>query len=254
MKGLVFLVTGGASGLGRATVERMVSQGSKAIICDVNKDLGNELQSKLGKENAIFMKTDVTSEDDVKAAVKAAIDNFGHLDVAVGCAGIAVATKTYDSKRDRAHSLNDFEKVIKVNTSGMFNVLRLSAQAMAKNEPDADKARGCMIMTASIAAFDGQSGQVAYGASKGAIVAMTLPISRDLAADGIRCMTICPGVMDTPMLSMLGDKIKQALARNVPFPSRLGRPEEYAVLVESIVRSNMLNGSVIRFDGALRMQ
>lgn len=254
VKDLVCLVTGGASGLGRATVERLVSQGAKAVICDMNKDWGNELATKLGKSKAVYVKTDVSNEADVQSAIKAAIENFGQLDVAVNCAGIGVATKIYASPKDRVHSLGDFEKVIKVNLTGTFNVLRLAAQAMAKNKPDADNARGVMLMTASVAAFDGQSGQVAYAASKGGIVAMTLPIARDLASEGIRVMTIAPGVMDTPMLGQLPEKIKQALAKTVPFPSRLGRPEEFGVLVESIIKSNLLNGSFVRLDGALRMQ
>jgi len=173
--------------------------------------------------------------------------------VAVNCAGIGVAIKTYNAPKDRPHGLAEFEKVLRVNAAGTFNVMRLAAQQISKNKPDAEGVRGVLLMTASVAAYEGQIGQVAYAASKGAIVSMTLPIARDLASDGIRVMTIAPGLFDTPLLAGLPEKVRAHLVKSVPFPNRLGRPSEYAQLVESIIENQMLNGSVIRLDGAIRM-
>lgn len=253
LKGLVGLVTGGASGLGRATAERFVREGAKVIICDLPKSEGSDVASKLGG-NAFFVPTDVTSEPDVKTALQTAKEKFGHLDVAVNCAGIGIAAVTYNANKDRVHSLEDFLKVLTVNTGGSFNVIRLASQLMSTNQPDASGQRGVIINTASVAAFDGQRGQAAYSASKGAIVGMTLPIARDLSNIGIRVVTIAPGLFNTPMLASLPEKVRSYLASTVPFPQRLGDPDEYAHLVQCIVENPLLNGEVIRLDGALRMQ
>uniref|UniRef100_A0A8C2ZPP4 3-hydroxyacyl-CoA dehydrogenase type-2 n=1 Tax=Cyclopterus lumpus TaxID=8103 RepID=A0A8C2ZPP4_CYCLU len=196
----------------------------------------------------------VTSEAEVQAAVFLAREKFGKLDLAVNCAGIAVAVKTYNFKKDLPHSLEDFQRVINVNIAGTFNVIRLAVGEMGKNEPDADGHRGCIINTASVAAFDGQVGQAAYSASKGGIVGMTLPIARDLAPMGIRVITIAPGLFSTPLLAGLPEKVRSFLARQVPFPSRLGHPAEFAHLVTSLAENPMINGEVIRLDGAIRMQ
>ncbi|XP_012676057.1 3-hydroxyacyl-CoA dehydrogenase type-2 [Clupea harengus] len=253
VKGMVGLVTGGASGLGRATVERLISQGASAVILDLPGSDGHNLATSLG-DRCAFAPADVTSESDVRAAVSLAREKFGRLDLAVNCAGIAVAVKTYNFKKDIPHSLEDFTRVITVNIAGTFNVIRLAAGEMGKNEPSADGHRGCIINTASVAAYDGQVGQAAYSASKGGIVGMTLPIARDLAPMGIRVVTIAPGLFSTPLLAGLPEKVQSFLARQVPFPSRLGDPAEFAHLVTSITENPMLNGEVIRLDGAIRMQ
>ncbi|XP_075772075.1 3-hydroxyacyl-CoA dehydrogenase type-2 isoform X1 [Pelodiscus sinensis] len=251
--GMVGLVTGGASGLGRATAERLVQQGASALIVDLPTSNGQSVAQALG-ERCVFAPADVTSEADVKGALALAREKFGRLDVAVNCAGIAVAIKTYNSKKDAPHSLEDFQRVINVNIAGTFNVIRLSAGEMGRNSPDADGHRGVIVNTASVAAFEGQVGQAAYSASKGGIVGMTLPIARDLAPMGIRVVTIAPGLFATPLLAGLPEKVQTFLARQVPFPSRLGRPAEYAHLVQCIVENPMLNGEVVRLDGAIRMQ
>ncbi|XP_075434615.1 3-hydroxyacyl-CoA dehydrogenase type-2 [Ascaphus truei] len=253
LKGMVGVVSGGASGLGRATVERLLLHGASAIILDLPTSEGSSVAQSLGKQCA-FAPTDVTSESDVKSALALAREKFGRVDIAVNCAGIAVAVKTYNPKKELPHSLEDFQRVINVNIAGTFNVIRLAAGEMGKNEPDQDGHRGVIINTASVAAFDGQVGQAAYSASKGGIVGMTLPIARDLAPMGIRVMTIAPGLFATPLLAGLPEKVRTFLARQVPFPSRLGDPGEYAHLVQSIVENPMLNGEVIRLDGAIRMQ
>lgn len=253
VKGLVGLVTGGASGLGRATAERLLQLGASAVVVDLPGSDGAAVAAALG-ERCVFAPADVTSEDDVRAAVSLAREKFGRLDVAVNCAGIAVAVKTYNFKKDVPHSLDDFQRVINVNIAGSFNVIRLAVGEMAKNEPDSDGQRGCIINTASVAAFDGQVGQAAYSASKGGIVGMTLPIARDLAPMGIRVLTIAPGLFATPLLASLPEKVRSFLARQVPFPSRLGNPAEFAHLVTSLVENPMINGEVIRLDGAIRMQ
>ncbi|XP_023693378.1 3-hydroxyacyl-CoA dehydrogenase type-2 isoform X2 [Paramormyrops kingsleyae] len=250
---MVGLVTGGASGLGKATVERLVSQGASAVILDLPSSDGLSVAKSLG-DRCAFAPADVTSEADVRSAVALAREKFGRLDLAVNCAGIAVAVKTYNFKKDVPHSLEDFTRVLTVNAAGTFNVIRLAVGEMGKNEPNADGHRGCIINTASVAAFDGQVGQVAYSASKGAIVGMTLPIARDLAPMGIRVVTIAPGLFSTPLLAGLPEKVQSFLARQVPFPSRLGDPTEYAHLVTSLAENPMINGEVIRLDGALRMQ
>ncbi|XP_032827290.1 3-hydroxyacyl-CoA dehydrogenase type-2 isoform X1 [Petromyzon marinus] len=251
--GLVALVTGGASGLGRATAERVVRQGGRAILVDLPSSDGAAVARELGDACA-WAPADVTSEEEVGAAVALAREKFGRLDAAVNCAGIAIALKTYNFKRNTAHGLADFQRVLHVNVVGSFNVIRLAAGEIGRNEPDCSGQRGVIINTASVAAYDGQVGQVAYSASKGAIVGMTLPIARDLASQGIRVMTIAPGLFATPLLMTLPEKVRDFLARQVPFPSRLGDPSEYAQLVQSILENPMLNGEVIRLDGAIRMQ
>uniref|UniRef100_A0A0A9Z6D1 3-hydroxyacyl-CoA dehydrogenase type-2 n=1 Tax=Lygus hesperus TaxID=30085 RepID=A0A0A9Z6D1_LYGHE len=253
MKPLVALVTGGASGLGRATVERFVQQGSKVVLADLPNSKGQEVASSLGP-NVQFAPVNVTEEKDVENALALAKEKFGRLDVAVSCAGIGVAYKTYNFNKNLPHKLDDFTRVLMVNTVGTFNVIRLSVGLIGQNEPDADGTRGVVINTASVAAYDGQMGQAAYSASKGAVVGMTLPIARDLASQGIRVCTIAPGLFDTPLLSALPEKVRKFLASTVPHPKRLGNPEEFAMLVQSIVENPLMNGEVIRLDGALRMQ
>ncbi|KAI3357824.1 hypothetical protein L3Q82_016215, partial [Scortum barcoo] len=259
--GMVGLVTGGASGLGRATVERLVQNGASAVILDLPSSDGPGSGSQSGRPLCLrscrplmSCPLHVTSEADVQSAVSLAREKFGKLDLAVNCAGIAVAVKTYNFKKDLPHSLEDFQRVINVNIAGTFNVIRLAVRAMGQNEPDADGHRGCIINTASVAAFDGQVGQAAYSASKGGIVGMTLPIARDLAPMGIRVITIAPGLFSTPLLAGLPEKVRSFLARQVPFPSRLGDPAEFAHLVTSLAENPMINGEVIRLDGAIRMQ
>ncbi|CAG0891548.1 unnamed protein product [Darwinula stevensoni] len=252
-KGLVGLVTGAASGLGRATAERLVKDGAKVVLCDLPTSQGAAVATAIGSD-AVFAPVDVTSEEDVQKALETVKEKFGKLDVTVNCAGIGVAFKTYNFRKDAPHSLQDFTKVQMVNAVGTFNVIRLAVGLMGKNDPGSDGLRGVIVNTASIAAYDGQMGQVAYAASKGAIVGMTLPIARDLASQGIRVVTIAPGLFDTPLLQALPEKVRMYLAETVPFPKRLGKPEEYAQLVTSIIQNPMLNGEVIRLDGSLRMQ
>ncbi|XP_068190041.1 3-hydroxyacyl-CoA dehydrogenase type-2 isoform X2 [Antennarius striatus] len=253
LKTMVGLVSGGASGLGRATVERLVQSGASAVILDLPSSEGATLAASLG-DRCAFAPADVTSEAEVLSAVSLAQEKFGKLDLAINCAGIAVAVKTYNFNKKIPHSLEDFQRVINVNIAGTFNVIRLAAGAMVNNQPDADGHRGCIINTASVAAFDGQVGQAAYSASKGGIVGMTLPIARDLAPMGIRVVTIAPGLFATPLLTVLPEKVRIFLGKQVPFPPRLGDPAEFAHLVTSLAENPMINGEVIRLDGALRMQ
>ncbi len=249
IKDNVALVTGGASGLGEATVRRFVADGGKAVIVDMNAEKGEALAKELG-DAVRFQKTDVTDADQVQAAIEVA-KGLGTLRVAVSCAGVGWAARTI--KRDGTpHDYDLFKKVIEVNLVGTFNIIRLSASAMSQSEP-VDGERGVIINTASVAAFDGQIGQAAYSASKGGVVGMTLPIARDLAKAGIRVLTIAPGTFDTPMLATLPEEVRQALAAQIPNPSRLGNPEEYAGLAAHIVSNGYLNAEVIRLDGALRM-
>lgn len=246
-----FIVTGGSSGLGAATVEMIVAAGGNAVIADVNRAQGEALAARLGKQ-ARYVECDVTREDHGKAAVDAALKGFGGLHGLVNCAGIAIGEKTVG--KEGPHSLEKFARVININLIGSFNMIRLAADAMSKQQATTSGERGVIINTASVAAFDGQIGQAAYSASKGGIVGMTLPIARDLARSGIRVMTIAPGIFETPMLLGMPPEVQEALGKMVPFPSRLGKPAEYAQLARQIFENEMLNGEVIRLDGAIRMQ
>jgi NAD(P)-dependent dehydrogenase (short-subunit alcohol dehydrogenase family) len=237
-----FLVTGGGSGLGAAVAHNLAEAGANVVVAD--------LKGEGAEENSRFVETDVTDEESVQAAVDAALES-GSLHGAINCAGVAIAEKVLG--RDGPHSLESFSKVVEVNLVGTFNVIRLAAAAMRQNEPSGSGERGVIVNTASVAAFDGQIGQAAYSASKGGVVSMTLPIARELASHGIRVMTIAPGIFDTPMLAGLPEDARESLGNQVPFPSRLGRPDEYAALVRHIVENEMLNGEVIRLDGAIRM-
>ena len=245
--GKVFIVTGGASGLGEGTARMLVREGAKVVIADMQADKGQALAQELGAQ---FVRCDVSQEADGRAVVAAATA-LGPLKGLVNCAGIAPAVKTVG--KDGAHPLDVFAKVINVNLVGSFNMIRLAAEAMQGNAPEPTGERGVLISTASVAAYDGQIGQAAYAASKGGVVGMTLPIARDLARSGIRVMTIAPGIFGTPMLFGMPQAVQDALAASVPFPSRLGKPEDYAKLVHQIVTNDMLNGEVIRLDGAIRM-
>ncbi len=244
------LVTGGASGLGAACVRLLSQSGAKVVIADLNSETGTALAAELG-DSVQFVNTNVVEEESVQAAVKAAVDSFGGLYVTINCAGISVAEKVLG--KNGPHSLASFSKVIQVNLIGTFNVIRLASAAMSVNQPNEGGERGVIINTASVAAFDGQIGQAAYSASKGGIVGMTLPIARELARYGIRVMTIAPGIFDTPLLAGLPEPARLSLGQQVPFPSRLGRPDEYAALAKHIIENEMLNGEVIRLDGAIRM-
>ena len=244
------LVSGGASGLGEATVRRLHEHGAVVTIADVNEEKGAALAGELG-EDASFVKADVTNEEEVEAAVQAAAGADGGLRISVSCAGVGWAEKTAGKRGP--HQLMPFETVLRINLIGTFNVLRFSASAMLANEPDGVGERGVCVNTASIAAYDGQIGQIAYSASKGGVVGMTLPAARDLASSGVRVCTIAPGLFDTPLLAALPQEQRDALGAQIPFPSRLGLPDEYASLAAQIVENQMLNGEVIRLDGALRM-
>jgi NAD(P)-dependent dehydrogenase (short-subunit alcohol dehydrogenase family) len=251
LEGAVALVTGGASGLGEATVRAFVAAGARAAILDRPQSRGAEVAAELGAARALFTPADVTSGDEVAAAVARAREAFGGLHVCVNCAGVGTAMRTVTKQGPMP--LEMFATVIEINLIGTFNALRLAAAAMAENEPNEEGERGVVVNTASIAAFDGQIGQAAYAASKGGIVGMTLPIARDLAALGIRVVTVAPGTFDTPMLAMAPKELRDKLAAAIPFPSRLGRPAEFAALARHIVENPMLNGETIRLDGALRM-
>ncbi len=249
--GKVFIVTGGASGLGEGTARMLVAHGGTVVIADLQADKGQALADELGGASvAQFVKCDVSQETDGQAAVAKAV-SLGKLMGLVNCAGIAPAAKTVG--KDGAHALHTFAKVVTVNLIGSFNMIRLAAEAMSKNTPEPTGERGVLISTASVAAYDGQIGQAAYSASKGGVVGMTLPIARDLARNGIRNMTIAPGIFGTPMLFTMPQEVQDALAASVPFPSRLGTPADYAKLVHQIVTNEMLNGEVIRLDGAIRL-
>src|SRR5512134_589384 len=248
IKNSVFLITGGASGLGAATARMAAENGGKVVIADLQVEAGEKLARELGGR---FAKCDVTSEADGKAAVEGAVKELGGLHVLVNCAGIGTAERTIG--KEGPHNLAHFTRVVTINLIGSFNMIRLAADAMAKAGPNAAGERGVIINTASVAAFDGQIGQAAYSASKGGIVGMTLPIARDLSRNGIRVCTIAPGIFETPMLLGMPKDVQDALGKQVPFPSRLGRPAEYAALVRHIVQNEMLNGETIRLDGAIRM-
>lgn len=247
----VVLVTGGASGLGEACVRLLNQTGAKVVIADLNKEAGTALASELGA-SALFIPTNIVEEEPVQAVVQAAVETFGALHVLINCAGIGVAERVLG--RNGPGSLAFFTRVIQINLIGTYNVIRLAAAAMANNAPiTEDGGRGVIINTASVAAFDGQIGLAAYSASKGGIVAMTLPIARELARFGIRVVTIAPGTFDTPMMGNLPEEARRSLGQQVPFPPRLGRPIEYAALAKHIIENDMLNGETIRLDGAIRM-
>ena len=247
----VFLITGGGSGLGAATAKLLVSAGAKVVLADINAEAGAAQVAELGEANARFIRTDVCSEADGKAAVQLALDAFGALHGLANCAGVAPAEKIIG--RNGVHGLDSFTRTININLIGPSNMLRLAAEAMAQNQPDSGGERGIIINTASVAAFDGQIGQAAYSASKSAVVGMTLPIARELARSGIRVMTIAPGIFETPMMAAMPQEVRDSLGASVPFPPRLGRPDEYAALARHIIENSMLNGEVIRLDGAIRM-
>jgi NAD(P)-dependent dehydrogenase (short-subunit alcohol dehydrogenase family) len=247
----VFIVSGGASGLGAGTVRALAAQGGKVVIADLNKTAGEALAEELGG-SVRFAECDVASEASAAAAVGLAVNAFGGLQGLVNCAGIALGEKTLG--KEGPHQLATFVRVININLIGTFNMIRLAAEAMSKGQPNASGERGVIVNTASVAAFEGQIGQAAYAASKAGVVGMTLPIARDLARLGIRVMTIAPGIFETPMLLGMPQEVQEALGRMVPFPPRLGKPAEYAALVLHIVQNEMLNGEVIRLDGAIRMQ
>ena len=250
LDGTAAFISGGASGLGGATARELVARGGRVAIFDRDGDKADALAAELGDAAAAF-RGDVTEEEQVQAAVEGAVAAFGELRLVVGCAGIGWAEKTVG--KQGAAQLQPFETVIRVNLIGMYNVLRLGAAAMNSNEPDSDGERGCVVMTASIAAFDGQIGQTAYSASKGGVSSLTLPAARDLSGRGIRVNTIAPGLFDTPLLAALPQEARDALGAGVPFPQRLGDPTEFAQLACHIAENRMLNGETIRLDGALRM-
>ena len=250
LSGRTVLVTGGASGLGGATVDMVVGAGGRAVVIDLNEPAGRAREAAHGGR-VRFVRGDVTAEADMQRAIETAVSELGGLHGLVSAAGVPAAERVLP--RDGVQPLSHFERVIQVNLVGTFNAIRLAAAAMAANEATAGGERGVIVTTASVAAFDGQIGQAAYSASKGGIVAMTLPIARELARIGVRVVTIAPGTFDTPLLGALPEAARQSLAQQVPFPSRLGRPEEFAALVRHIFENEMLNGEVIRLDGAIRM-
>lgn len=251
LKGVTAFVTGGASGLGRATVERLSKQGANVVLADLPSSDGDTVAKSL--RNVVFAPVDVTKEKDVEDGLEAATKNFKNVNFVVNCAGIGFAKRTLDLKRNAPHSLTDFERVVRVNTVGTFNVIRLAAAVFQKNDPNPDGARGVIVNTASIAAYDGQIGQAAYAASKGAITTMTLPIARDLGPIGIRVVTIAPGLFETPLLKGLPEPVRKNLVQYCSFPPRLGNPDEFAHLVEHIWQNGMINGCVIRLDAGMRM-
>ncbi|MSP91105.1 MAG: 3-hydroxyacyl-CoA dehydrogenase [Myxococcales bacterium] len=248
---VIAMVTGGASGLGRATAQRLAREGARVAVCDLPASPGATTAAEIG-DAAIFVPADVTSEHDMRAALDAVAAKWGQApNVVVNCAGIAIAQRTLTKRGP--HDLESFARIVQVNVVGTFNVIRLSAARMAELEPNEHGERGVIVNTASVAAYDGQIGQAAYAASKGAVVGMTLPIARDLSGNGIRICTIAPGLFKTPMLAGLPEAVQTQLASQVPFPNRLGDPDEYGQLVQAIVTNPMLNGETIRLDGALRM-
>ena len=250
IKDKVFLVTGAGSGLGAATARNLAEGGAKVVLLDLNREAGEKVAAELGA-NARFVETDVASESSAVNAVQAAISAFGAIHGLVNCAGVAPAEKVVG--KEGPHKLESFTRTININLIGTFNMLRLAAEAMLKNAPDEGGERGVIVNTASVAAFEGQLGQAAYAASKGAIVALTLPVAREFARSGIRCLTIAPGIMETPMLLGMPAEVQESLNKMVPFPTRMGKPSEYAALVRHIAENSYLNGEVIRLDGAIRM-
>lgn len=248
IKGHTFLVTGGGSGLGAGTAERLAGLGGHVVIADINEEGGAAVAERTG---GVFARVDVTDAATIEAAIGTATHRFGALHGVVNCAGILIGRRTLSRKGP--HDIESFAKIVQVNLVGTFNVIRLAAAVMAENTPEEDGERGVVINTASIAAYDGQIGQAAYSASKGGVVGMTLPVARDLAGNGIRVVTIAPGVMKTPMVAGMPDEVQESLAQQIPFPSRLGTPEDYAFLAQHIIENRMINGEVIRLDGAIRM-
>jgi NAD(P)-dependent dehydrogenase (short-subunit alcohol dehydrogenase family) len=245
-----FLISGGGSGLGAATARLLAESEANVIVADVDHERGEGVAAEIG-DKARFVRTDVTDDGSVQNALDATLEAFGELRGAINCAGVGPARKVLGKKGP--HPLEEFAQAVQINLIATFNVVRLSAAVMAKNEPTAGGERGIIVNTASVAAFDGQIGQAAYSASKAGVVGMTLPIARELAQHGIRVMTIAPGIFDTPMLAALPEEARDSLGKQVPFPPRLGRPDEYAALVKHIVENEMLNGEVIRLDGSMRM-
>jgi NAD(P)-dependent dehydrogenase (short-subunit alcohol dehydrogenase family) len=252
LQNVISIVTGGASGLGEATTRHIIENGGKVAIFDLNEERGLGLVNELGKENVQYLKTNVTDAQQVEKNVGDVVQYFGSINSLVNCAGIATPGKVISQKGPM--ELNRFEQIIQVNLIGTFNVLRVAAHAMQQNSPNEEGERGVIINTASVAAFEGQIGQAAYSASKAGVVGMTLPIAREFARDGIRVMAIAPGLIETPLFAGLPEEARDSLASTVPFPNRLGKPSEYAMLVESILTNPLLNGEVIRLDGAIRMQ
>lgn len=246
----VFVVTGGGSGLGAATGRMLVEAGGRVVLADVNREAGEKVAAELGA-SAVFVETDVTDEASARAAIARAVEGFGGLHGLVNCAGVAPAEKVVG--REGPHRLESFSRTVAINLIGTFNMIRLAAEAMSKAEPNEGGERGVIVSTASVAAYDGQVGQAGYAASKAGIVGLTLPVARELARSGIRVMTIAPGIMETPMLMGMPQEVQDSLGKMVPFPSRLGRPAEFAALVRHIVENAYLNGEVIRLDGAIRM-
>ncbi len=245
-----FLVAGGGSGLGAATARMLVAQGGRVTIADINAERGAQMAAELGDE-ARFVAMDVCSEDEVRQAITETTSHFGPLHGVINCAGVAPGEKVLG--KEGPHRLESFTRTVEINLIGTFNLLRLAVEAMAGNEPGDDGERGLVINTSSIAAFEGQIGQAGYAASKAGVAGMTLPVARELARYQMRTVTIAPGIFDTPMLAAMPEKVRASLAEQVPFPSRLGRPEEYAALVRQVIENQMLNGTVIRLDGAVRM-
>ncbi|MDP9811417.1 NAD(P)-dependent dehydrogenase (short-subunit alcohol dehydrogenase family) [Rhizobium tibeticum] len=250
IRGATFIVTGGGSGLGAATARMLVENGARVVIADLNDTVGEAIAAELGAD-ARYIKADVTNAEDGAAVVATALESFGGLSGLVNCAGVAPGEKIIG--RDGPHSLDNFVRTIRINLVGTFNMIRLAASAIQHQQPDVEGERGIIVNTASIAAFDGQIGQAAYAASKGGIASMTLPIARELARHGIRVVSIAPGIFETPMMAGMPHEVQEALGKSVPFPPRLGRPAEFAALVRHICENSMLNGEVIRLDGALRM-
>jgi NAD(P)-dependent dehydrogenase (short-subunit alcohol dehydrogenase family) len=250
IKDCVAIVTGGASGLGEATVRNFIAKGARAVILDIQADKGEAVAKSLGG-NALFVHTDVTKEEDVQNAIAKTMDAFGFLNVLINCAGIADPGKVLGKKGPM--TLDFFKRVVNTNLVGTYNVLRLAVEKMNGNTPNEEGERGVIVNTASVAAFDGQIGQPAYASSKAGVVGLTLPVARECAGYGIRVMTIAPGIFDTPMMAGLPEEAKAALGKMVPFPPRLGRPPEYAALIQHIIENPMLNGEVIRLDGSIRM-
>ncbi|MBU2643257.1 3-hydroxyacyl-CoA dehydrogenase [bacterium] len=251
IKGKTAIITGGASGLGAATVRRLHGLGARVVIADFNVQGGETLAAELG-ENAVFTKMDVTCSEEVQAGVNLAMERFGAIHILVNCAGTGAAMRTVG--REAPHDLDVFKKIININLIGTFDAIRLAAFQMQKNDPgDGNKDRGVIVNTASAAAFDGQIGQASYSASKAAIVGMTLPIARDLSPIGVRICTIAPGIFDTPLMMAAPDDLRASLAQQIPFPKRFGKPDEFAMLAQQIIENPMMNGETIRLDGAIRM-